>query len=990
MMGTSRLRAGLRWMAAVLAMAFVVSEAAAQLYPVRHRPADGGYYRFQTPHFQLIYQDGLFPEAHELSALLEDVYPEVRAAVGLRRPLEAPVVLNRYTDRANGFVSPWPFRQEIEAVNLRGKTLSPRFHSWFETVGPHELAHAAHAESGHGFGVGWLLRKIGPDLARSLNLSGPRGINEGVAVWLESRLRSEAGRLNYSLHEMEFRAAMRSDDPWSLTQMLEPPAYTRPFDRYYHGGGHLFEYLEASQGIDFFHRARNFYYRFPLLGYAPALWYGTGMLPHVLGRRIRRHYREAGHAFVAQLGSITEPQIIVSRKGDVYRRPRWLDNGSLVVYASGYSMRPGFYRIDAATGEREAISHQAVTEDVYFSLSNDSTALYFSRYVPALFSPVRAIAEAFRLNLESGEADRLTYGGRVYGVVEEEEEEEEKARVWGLRNVGQFNAWVAMGGGRREERGEKRGEGGVVGRLGRTELVEVVQSPDGGRIALVANHEGRQGIYEAVLRNGLLDEVRPLVVWNDASVFDASWSPGGQYLVFSADPGGVANIFAMEVESGRVARLTNAAYGAIEPSVSPDGNWLAYVNYRHERYELVRISFDPEGTGGEIRPVMLDEVPEVLQNADSAEQSELRSAAAAGDLLESSAAAEGRRGAGPLSPKPYKALLHVRPRVLYPFLVYQQPADEAEDVSLGFGAGAGIEWADPLQTWTAHTSGYVQHGGFWGRVAVRSGRWVARPTLEAFRSPSTVTVRTGRDTVRVGRDERGVGVAVQTPIVLRSNVYQTNAHVLLRSEFREERLFGRENETLRAADGRITVNPALRLIMAGQQNARDLVPNTGLFVTATSKLDVWTEGGRASRWVRADGRLHIPLLQGSNTGVQINGGLLAQNRGGVVDIGSFLPRGYETSDAFLGEGTYATYGAEITQPLLYVDNGLFIVPIYVKAVFAYGFVESMQALTGDASRLSVAGAGLGVQLRFAHSIDFTLRYAPVYRFESGDWGWTMR
>lgn len=1027
MMCASRRLAELAWAAAIVLIvgsSVWVGRAEAQLYSALHRPVPAGYYTFQTPHFQLIYQDRLFAEALETSALLERVYPEVRAAVGLRRALDVPVILNHYTDRANGFVSPWPFRQEIEAVNLRGKALSPRFPTWLETVAPHELAHAAHAESGHGFGVGWILRKIGPDMARSLNLSGPSGMNEGVAVWLESRLHPGAGRLNYSLFQMQFRAAMASGDPWSLAQMLEPPAYTRPFDRYYNGGGHLFEYLVEKQGIEFFHRTRNFYYRFPLFGYASALWYGTRMMPHKLGRQLRAHYDEAGRDFVQGLGTLTSPETIATKKGAAYRMPRWLDDRTLVAYASGYDLRPGFYRIDSETGTHEAIAHEGITEDFYFSLSRDRNRLYYSRYVPATFAPGRSIAEVFRLDVASGEATRLTEGARAYGAVEREGE------VWVLGNLRQFNEWRRVDGRREEGEGRRAVERGeVVGRLERAAIVAIVPSSSAERIALVANFEGRQGIFEAVMEDGVLVEVRPWVIPADASVFDASWSPDGAYVVFSADPGGVANIYAYEVEAGRVAKLTNVAFGAIEPSVSPDGEWLAYVNYQHERYELVRIPFTPEngagaavvgdaaalglsGSGSATVPTIDRDVDGRVPEISGGEAApRLDGGEAAPELgggrrmatvrrtggEDEGAADEEWRGSGPFSPKPYRALMHVRPRVMYPFLVYQRPSENKGDVSLGFGGGVGVEWTDPLKTWTAHTSGYYQHGTFWGRVAVQSGHTIARPSLDVFRAPSTVSVLMrdadgSADTLRVGRDERGIGAGVQTPIVLSSNVFQTHAQVSFRAEYRQERLFGRGGEGVRAADDRITLNPTIQFVLHRQKNTRDVVPNSGLFLTATSRADVWAARGRGSRWLRADSRLHIPLLHGTNTGVQVHGRLVAQNRGGVIDLTTIFPRGYETSEAFLGRGTFATYGLEITQPLLFVDDGLFLIPIYLKAVFAYGFAESMQGVSvgSQTERLSVAGAGLGLQLRFAHSIDFTLRFAPVYKFAGGEWDWTLR
>lgn len=992
-----------------------MGDASAQLYSIRHRPTDVSYYRYERPPFTYIYQAGLLSEARETARLLEEHLPAANALVGLRRPLRMPVVLNNFTDRANGYVSPLPFRQEIESAHLRGKTLSPRFGSWLETVAPHELVHAAHAESGSGFGVGWLLRRLGPDLARSLNLSGPRGINEGAAVWLESRVRPNAGRLNYSLFNMEFRAAMLSDDPWSLVQMLEAPRYTRPFDRYYHGGAHLFEYLLASGREDFFSRARNLYYRFPLWGYGPALWYGARMRLRTLERQLLTHYIERASAFQNSVGETTEATVVASERGTVFRRPRWLDDRTLVAYASGYSIRPGFYRIDVETGARRAISYQAVTEDYFWSFDADSSGILFSRYVPSMSAPVEAIADLFRLDLDTGRVTRVSHGGRLFAAVPAS-----NGALWALMNITQFNEWVEVpllhprvGGDYRV--GKSTSEPRAVGRFERGRIVAIEPGPLGRQVAVIVNEDGRQGVYRTDARTfetgDLSTSLEPTIHLQDATVFDVNWTPDGRYLILSADAGDVANIYAYDLTDERLVRRTNVPFGAIEPAVSPDGSRLAYVNYRHERFELVitplRSDEDenrveaPKDAGGPLRVSAKGADDSRLREQDAGVPSGVgRDRVVDRDHSREHSADiyDGTRGGSSVEaePEPYRPLLHVRPRVLYPFLLYQRPTGDEQDTNLGFGAGVGIEWADPLQYWSAQTHAFYQHRAVWGRVAVRSGYLSLRPGVEVFRLPSTVFVvrrmSDGRvDTVRVGRDERGIGASIQSPLVFVSNVYQTNAHLSLRGEYRQERLFDDDNRSIARASDFLTLRPSLNLAYRVQANPRDIVPNSGLIVSLNSRFDVWGNRGRASRWFQANAAHHIPLLHQHNIGIQMKGDLLTQNRGGIMDLTTFFPRGYETDETFLDDGTYVKYGIEYTQPLLYIDDGWFIIPLYFEALFAYAFAETMHPIsraTGD--RISVAGAGFGLQFRFAHSIGATLRFAPVYKFNSREWSVTFR
>lgn len=938
----------------------------AQFYQPWHRPIEAEYQQLRSPHFRIIYQHGLLEQAEEAGRVLEESLPELRAFVGLRRPFKLPVVLNRFTDLSNGFVTSAPFRQEMEAFRIRGHALSPRFSSWIETVAPHELAHAVHAESGGGFGVGWVLRLIGPDLARSLNLSGPRGINEGLAVWYESRIRPDAGRLHHALFRMEIRAAMLSDEPWNLTQMLEDPAYTRPFDRYYHGGGMLFEYMDGVEGdTEFFKRARDFYYRFPMLGYGPALWFATGSTPHAIGTKIQKHYRERARDFIQGLGPLTVPEIIASERGAVFRRPRWLSDSTLVVYARGYHRRPGFYRVHLGARRLEPISFQAISEDYQYHLTADSSAILFARYVLSPVEALRARSEIFQMDVETGGAHRLTRDARGFSPVPAPD-----GGIWFLRNVPGSSVWSVR---------EADGSMATVQRPRGDVPLSIIPNPDGDEVAVIVNQGGRQYIARADFDH-VDAPLQPWIEFPGSSIYDASWSRDGEYLAFSADPRDVVNVYVWERSSNRIYRMTNVPHGAFEASISPDGTKLAFVHYRHERYELAVMPFIPgEGTIVPQDSVRVDAPIVLLGRALTEAGSSSRTAALSLDVEDE-----------------YHALRSIRPRVGYPFLVYQIPSDEEGDTNLGLGVGAGIEWSDPLQYWTAHTSAFYQKGTAWGRLLVSSGKYLIRPSLELFREPSTVVARVqsrgGVDTVRIGRDERGLALGLRLPTVLSANVFQTTASFSITGELRRERLFDDEGRTLRPPDDRITLAPAVAANYRLQANPRDIVPNSGVSISAFSRLDLWSDRGNPQQYVQVRSTVYLPFFYRSSTGISLGAWLHAQNSGGIVDLTTFFPRGYEGDPAFLGEGVFSRLGVEITQPLWYIDNGILLLPIYVKALFAYGFAETLGAIESESRtvRRGVAGAGLGVQLRLWHRLDITLRLAPVYRFQTEDWRFTLR
>ena len=939
-------------------------------YGTVYRPPGVRYQVFKSPHFDVIFQEGAEADAREAAGILEAELPRTQALVGSPRRMRMPVVINQFNDRSNGFVSAFPFRQEIEDIGIKGSRLSASYSSWMWAVAPHELVHAVQAQSGTGFGVGEVMRWFAPDLARSFNLTIPLGMTEGAAVYHESRVQEGAGRLNFSLFQMQFRAAMLSERPWSLAQMLEAPAFSRPANRFYIGGSNFFRHLADQDAGRFFQRAMAFHYRFPFLGHGVELWYGARRSPARLGREFRQAMYRRETARIDALGLLTEARTLAQGPGRYHRRPRWLDDSTLVAYVSGYDVRSGFYRIDARTGRHRLISHQALTEDDYFSLSADSTALLFTRYVRNPFAPIKSLAEVFRVDLKTGKAVALTRNGRAHAPVEG------PSGVWALQNDGQFNQW-----------GQVQPAGTVVPLTDyhRATFIQVAPSPVEETVAVVLNIRRRQGLFRASFGAGGKPTLTPWLFFKDASIHDVAWSADGRYLLFSADPEGIVNVYAYDEHTGRVLKLTNVAFGALEPDLSPDGRTLAFVEYQHERFDLMQIPFTPEDA---------EEVsPPLLASGAAMPRQQGREAASVVSYQEGEV-------------RPYRARNYLGPRMIYPAVRYENVEAGPDGTDLGVGLGLTMQSADPLQRWAYGVEAFYQDTRAWGRLTATTAVSRIRPFISLYDVPSTVVVpvrNEAGDVIgrRVGREERGVRVGVSLPVVLAANVHTTTANVALRGEFEGERFFGPEGQTLQVIgqDGqplgsfrsRFRLTPAALLAYRLQANRRDLMPNTGTILSSSASLDLWQEGGGQRRGVITQLAQYFSLSLRRHTGVRLQAGLLTQNQGSIYNLDRFLPRGYE--NRFLGRGTFLRLNLEMLQPLWYIDNGFVILPVYFKALYAYGFAETFFPLDDRDrtwSRFSTAGAGLGMHLRVFYLFDFDLRFGLSYLLEEQRWKPTYR
>lgn len=912
------------------------------LYGVTYRPTEARYLVGRYPHFDLIYQVGTESTAFEIATRLERQLAATQQFVGQPyERLQMPVIVNGYNDRSNGFVSPFPFRQEIEAPSIKSDALTTAFPSWPAAVAPHELVHAAHAEIDAGIGVGGAVRWLGPDWSRVINLTAPSGLIEGAAVYRESQLFPRAGRLHSPLATMTYRAAMLSGEPWTMTQMLEAPSYTRPFDRHYVGGGHAFAYLTergSSPDPTFFRRATRLHHRIPFLGFGVGLWHGTGTPPTRLGRVLQDSLVARERAHQAGRQPFTAVTLIDGSDGLHYRRPHWINDSTLVAHAQGYAIRTGFYAIDAVSGRRRLISPQAVTEDFGISVAPDSTGLYFSRYVADPLVTRQALAEVHRLDLSDGSTARRTRGGRAHAPVGTPE-----GQLWALPNDGASNQW-----------GMVRSDGAVEALTsvpnGRFE--QVAPSPRGEEVAVLLNVHGQQRIYRALRpSDGKRPRVMPWLGMADGAIYDINWSPFGRYLLFSADGEGGVNLFVLEVSTGIVRRLTNVAFGALEPTVSPDGRRLAFVTYRHARFDLVQIPFKPSAS---------PDVPEAALIRPG----------------ERGWISPGAVGAPTVVQRPsqitnYHARSRLRPRLVYPVLGL---GVDGTNRPLGWKAGLGMAGADPLGRWAYSGESFVQARRLWGHVQVQTGRHWLRPRVRLYSEPTAAGT--------VGIEERGAAVRVGTPYTFAQNVHLTQLHVQLESAIEQARLIDGRGDPLSDFNRQWAVRPAAALGLRLERNLRDLIPRRGLVLRAVSEFDLWN-----SRQGRVGGvgtaRLYLPVGSKWNTGVSVYTRILSQNRRAVVSASGSLPRSY--ADGGLDAGTFATVGAEVVQPLSFVDDGFTIVPLYVQAVYAYGFGETLRTLEGrEADGVTAIGGGLGIRFRFFYALNFDLRIGAAYRPADGN------
>ena len=886
------------------------------------RPLNSRYRVHRTEHFEIIFEQNSEIEAWQTAQVLERTLSDTQSLSGEARRMWMPVILNNSSDQSNGYVHTHPFRQEIEVPHIKGSRLGARHHSWVEIVAKHELVHAAQAQAGGGWGLGELLHWFAPDFARILNLSLPSGLNEGAAVYFESTGTHQPGRLNDARFQMQYRAMAASEHPWSLSQMMERPQYDFHANRHYIGGAKIFAWQSSRDQGAFFRKMRSWRYRNPLRS--------TGL-------DFRKAIGQSLDSLVVEFRQETRPQtpkrqqirqIIAGKKGVMQRWPQWLNDSTLVVYRKGLNETSGLYSIDLASGTTQLIHSVRLPEDGWFRIQNG--IILYSRYVPDRFSTLASYADIFQYDISAHRETRITQGARVHVPVQT------PSGISALQNDGQRNIWV-----------EIKPDGRIQKIRGRSQADLIQLAPSKEIYALLVRHGGWQGIYKAQLDG----ELKPWIFLDHGTIRELSWSSDGQYLFFTADIDGVTNVYGHNLSTERTIQLTDVLYGAMDPMLSKDQRTLVYVDYQHQRYDLVSAEFSPD-VGMEVSLLPVQELPRILSRPELPDN---------------------------FTHEPYRLASRLRPRMVLPFISRPNGYPEKE---LGMRTGLRIYGSDPLRQITYMMGVMIQSERLGGHAEVSSVLGPVMVTLNIYNEAGALAeqITAQKGLIQAyGEESAGIGVTAMLPLRFEANVRNSFARITTSVRSQRTRWFSldgssvpiREDtgESFSEWEHSTSIRAGVLLAIGLQQNTRDLWPNRGSVVGVYGQTDVLRENDSGWTGLYLRYRQYWSFLRRSNTGMVLGVDLLTQNNSGVYSNSLVIPQGHKV---FLGRGVYARVKAEALQPVWYVDDGLLTIPVYLKAVYVYGFAERM-LIDKESRGIWAAGVGLGIQFRLLHYLDMEIR-----------------
>lgn len=933
---------------ALILLAGTVQLANAQFYPTQYRPPNQNWQYLKTPHFKLIYSLGNDSSAYKMGKILEEEYSEIQNLVGGSLS-DFPVILNDYNDLSNGFVTSLHFRSEIELPPIKGKAMNPKTGSWLENVGPHELVHAMQYSNLGDYNIPQLVNIFSPDLARSFHGAIPAGILEGLAVQHETEdVTPNGGRGNYPYFTNQFNATFDNNQRWSMGQLVHFSTDTRPLNRHYIGGYEFIAWLQNEFGRETSRNALDFYMDYPFLGYGFALRHVTGKWPNQLYDQFETdHEKELEKSSKSELSR----PLNIPFSGSNIRRPKWLNDSTLVFYGSFYNARSGFYRYNLNSGTTKRFITTNSIRDFRYDISDDGSNMLFSYYEPDAIYDNTAKAELVSYNFETQAKEQITDDDRLYAPaflgddIAALQSEPSSSRLVFLKNGDPDKIIQSIS-------------------IENLEIIAVNTDPNNKRLAIVANKRGLQGLW-ITNRENLNTDLKnaPDVSFEKGSIFDPEWHPTENRILFSSDYSGTLQLYELNLENSRVNQITNSTYNAFEGSYNSDGSRIAYI--RQEKNERLPVTLT--------RGSFLDKKIDNSIWKPTSEKSKIMQRSIASDSInrESKSWETGTYSGG---------ASWLKPRTILP--VFDEIGNwDVYQMGLSFHSNNLMA----NQTYKAEVTVAENRG--WYNFVYHNRTFYPGFKARLFSRPSYISLLNQDDVpITFLRQERSFALSVPFRYRIRQNIFNTGLY--LEPEFRQSqvRFFDLRQDTnsdfANLSIGNIYGQFNYRL----QQNIRDLQPNTGFILYG--ELEHYFSSGSANFGDKS----RIPFNKPS----ALRGGLLGYfsplrrwNQSlrigirGVTQTNAVFDNQSIVSNAFSNRvlntsNNLLSFSTRYTVPLWYVDDGGFLLPFYLSNMYLVGFTNTVaDPSTGDwydGSR-SVFGIGLRTRFRLSNlSLDIGIGY----------------
>lgn len=543
----------------------------AQFYEYGQDAGSLKWEQFRTPHYRVIYPQGVDSVAQAFADRLEYFYPTLGEALDHRHS-NMPVVVHNESSFSNGVFVWAPKRLEI----FTNPDPNGYHQDWLTQLALHEGRHAVQID------------KLNQGITRAFYyIAGEQAVGamagflpywylEGDAVDAETRL-SKTGRGRQPSFEKELKAQMLEAGKTYSFSKATMGSYRDFIPDHYRLGYLMVRHGRRNYGDRFWIDFQEYAARKPYLvspTYFSMRKYGI--------RSKDQFYRESLEEYAvhwkqtASGRQYTPYEAWESRKGKTYTSysyPFPVSDKLLFAYKSGIDQIPEFILMGKG-GQEKVVCRPGFLSSGRVGFSG--THVVWDEFVPDTrwsnrnFSVIRTCEVATGRVVNLGNKTRyyapaFSKDGSRIAVIEQSDRQRFSLVILGLD--GKVEQSIPSPGNRFLQH--------PVWMEGDTALVMVVSGEEGKALYSYAPGSGK---WDRLFDAGYDDISLPFV--------------RGDSVFFSGTFSGIDNIYCLEPGGRQVFQVTSTRYGAFQPAVSKDGRTLVYSSYTSRGYDIAEMPLE--------------------------------------------------------------------------------------------------------------------------------------------------------------------------------------------------------------------------------------------------------------------------------------------------------------------------------------------------------------------------------------------------------------
>ncbi|MFZ6002260.1 MAG: hypothetical protein ACOYW3_17235, partial [Bacteroidota bacterium] len=530
--------------------------------------------QINTDHFNVLFPVGYEKQGLRMANALERVHePEAKSMGGKTKRIS--VLLQNQSAISNGFVTLAPWRSEFYGMPPQDYNFIGT-NDWMNLLAAHEYRHMVQytrSITGINKFIYYLFGQNG--LAVTSFVSAPLWFWEGDAVATETAF-TNSGRGRIPYFDLLLRTNLQEGRTFNYNKQYLR-SYKHNISDHYVLGYHMVSYLRKKTGqADIWERIAKRAWRTP---YIPFTF--SRAIKKEAGMNVRQLYREMATDYRSEWSNergseATAGETINPRNSGAYTDylyPQAQPDGSVIAWKRGIGDVDEL--VVLRDGDEQRL-HTLGPPNSSGQLSAVADKIVWNEYRYDPRWQVRSYSVVMKYDLKDGKARQLTANSRYASAVLSPDGN----RIATVETTTNYETRLTI---------LDSSTGEVVKQFDNAanDAISMPRWVDDNRVAALrtANNLKTIAIYD--LSSG-----------NSSDVFQPTAESVGHpvpienFVLYNSPVTGVDNIFAIDLASGQRFQVTSAAYGAFNPNVSPDGQWLYFNNQTRDGFDVVRIPFD--------------------------------------------------------------------------------------------------------------------------------------------------------------------------------------------------------------------------------------------------------------------------------------------------------------------------------------------------------------------------------------------------------------